>query len=87
MLPTGLIMANHVILYHAVMSHQPSPKQAFYRSTPNASMALAPLPGTYHVTVDPSVPPVVHSPCRVPMAIRDDIQAELQEMEKRGIIQ
>ena len=42
--------------------------------------------GQYHITVDPSVPPVVHAQGRVPLNLRDDIKEELDDMESRGII-
>ena len=42
--------------------------------------------GQYHITVDPSVPPVVHAQRRVPLSLRDDIKDELDDMESRGII-
>ena len=44
------------------------------------------LPGTYHISLDADVQPVVYSPRHVPVALRDDIKTELQSMEKDGII-
>ena len=41
---------------------------------------------TYHITLDPEVPPVVHTPCRVPIQLKDKLQAELREMESQDII-
>ena len=41
---------------------------------------------THHITLDPSVPPVVHAPRRVPIRLKDKLQAELLEMESQGII-
>ena len=42
--------------------------------------------GEYHITVDPSVPPVIHPPRRVPVSLKDDIKNELDDMVKNGII-
>ena len=41
---------------------------------------------TYHITLDPEVPPVVHAPRRVPIQLKDKLQAELREMESQDII-
>lgn len=40
----------------------------------------------YHITVDPDVPPVVHPPRRVALELKEKLQAELEEMEAKGII-
>ena len=42
--------------------------------------------GQYHITVDSSVPSVVHAQRRVPLSLRDDIKDEMDDMESRGII-
>ena len=41
---------------------------------------------TYHITLDPKIPPVVHAPCKVPIELKDKLQAELCEMESQDII-
>ena len=40
----------------------------------------------YHITLDPKVPPVVHAPHKIPIELKDKLQAELEEMENQGII-
>ena len=42
--------------------------------------------GRYHVIIDPTVSPVIHPPRRVPIALKDDIKEELDEMVSQGII-
>ena len=42
--------------------------------------------GEYHIVLDPSVPPVVHPPRRVPISLKNDIKKELDDMVKNGII-
>ena len=41
---------------------------------------------THHIEIDKNVKPVVHAPCQVPAALRPKIQAELDCMEKLGVI-
>jgi len=41
---------------------------------------------TYHITLDPEVSPVVHAPRKVPIELKDKLQAELHEMESQDII-
>ena len=47
---------------------------------------LGTLKNTHHITVDPSVPPVVNPPRRVPFAMKDKLKAELDRMTKLGVI-
>ena len=42
--------------------------------------------GEYHVTLDATVPPVVHPPRRIPVALRDLLANELDKLEKQAII-
>ena len=45
------------------------------------------LLGKYHFSVDPSVPPVVHSPRQVPHSKRVPLKKELDRMENAGIVE
>ena len=40
----------------------------------------------YHITVDPSVKPVVHPPRRVPLELKERLREQLNEMKEKGII-
>ena len=40
----------------------------------------------YHIKINPDATPVVHPPRKLPSALRDRVQNELQDMESRGII-
>ena len=53
---------------------------------PDCFDGIGKFPGQYHITVDQSVPPVVHAQRRVPLSLRDDIKNELTDMESQGII-
>ena len=42
--------------------------------------------GEFHLTLDPSVPPVIHPPRRVPKALCEPLKKELDSLESQGII-
>ena len=42
--------------------------------------------GEFHITIDKSVPPVVHSPRRCPIHLKDEVKTELDKMEELGVI-
>jgi hypothetical protein len=44
------------------------------------------LPGEHTIEIDCSYTPVVHSPRRVPLALKEQIKEELQRMEDAGVI-
>ena len=47
---------------------------------------LGDLPGEYHIVTDDTVPPVVHPPRRVPVALKDQIKEKMDEMVSSGIL-
>ncbi|KAL9967831.1 hypothetical protein ACROYT_G026128 [Oculina patagonica] len=61
-------------------------KQDLIAQYPECFNGIGKFQGGYHITLDPSVPPVVHPPRRVPISLRDDIKSELDDMAKNGII-
>ncbi|KAI8511855.1 hypothetical protein Bbelb_109550 [Branchiostoma belcheri] len=44
------------------------------------------LPGEHTIQLDHSVPPKVHPPRRIPVSLRDPLKAELDRMERLGVI-
>ena len=40
----------------------------------------------YHIKINPNATPVVHPPRKLPSALRDRVQNELQDMEEKGVI-
>ena len=54
---------------------------------PEVFQGLGCLPGKYHISVDPAVPPVVHPPRRVPHSKRVPLKKELDRMENVGIVE
>ena len=56
------------------------------RQYPECFQGIGKFDGQYHITVDPTVPPVVHPPRRVRFKMNAEIKQELSEMEQQGII-
>ena len=54
---------------------------------PEVSQGLGCLPGKYHISIDSSVPPVVHPPRRVLHSKRVPLKKELDRMENVGIVE
>ena len=44
----------------------------YHSQYPDCFNGIGKFQGQYHITVDPSVPPVVHAQRRVPLSLRDD---------------
>lgn len=42
---------------------------------------------THHITVDPNVPPLIHPPRKLPIALRDRIRTELEWMETMNVFE
>ena len=40
----------------------------------------------YEIKIDPSITPVIHPPRKIPAALRERVQAELESMEEKGVI-
>ena len=92
-LPTSL-ERNLVTLNCSVQQSQQSPpeqvtamkdKDDLVNRYPDCFNGIGKFQGHYHITVDPSVPPIVHAQRCVPLSLRDDIKEELDDMEFRGI--
>ena len=45
------------------------------------------MSSSYHIKVDPTHPPVIHPPRRVPVTLRSKIQEELARMESLDVIE
>ena len=53
---------------------------------PECFYGIGKLQGQYHITLDPSVPPVIHAQRSVPLSLRDDIKKRTGRMEAQGVI-
>ena len=61
-------------------------KQDLIAKYPECFNGIGKFKGEYHITLDPSVPPVVHPPRKVPIALKDEIKKELDDMVRNDII-
>ncbi|XP_048257540.1 uncharacterized protein K02A2.6-like [Haliotis rufescens] len=61
-------------------------KEDLIRSYPDRFQGIGQFKKECHITVDPSVPPMIHAPRRCPIHLKDEIKAELDEMEKIKVI-
>ena len=61
-------------------------KEDLIAQYPECFNGIGKFEGKYHITLDPAVPPVIHSPRRVPISMKDDIKRELDDMAAQGII-
>ena len=68
-------------------ANPPVNKTTILAEFPECFNDIGEMQGTYHITLDPTVKPVVNSPRRVPIALKDEIRAELSSMEEQGVIE
>ena len=47
---------------------------------------LGRLPRKLHLEIDKNVTPIQHSPRKIPVALKDDINSKLNQMIKQGIL-
>ena len=53
---------------------------------PNSFDRIGNMSGEYDIKIDPSVPPVQHGRCKVPIEYKAEIEKELNDMVQQGII-
>lgn len=70
-------------LDHAETTNIPKDIQSEYS---DVFKGLGLLPVKQDIKIDPLIPPVIHPPRRVPIALRDKIKDELDRMEEAGVI-
>ena len=69
------------------MENSPLSKASLIEQYPEVFQGIGCMPGEYHLMTDSSVPPVVHPPRKVPLALKDSLQAELQRLTELQIIE
>ena len=53
---------------------------------PNSFDCIGDMQGEYNIKTDPTVPPVQHGRRKVPIEYKEEIEKELAEMVRQGII-
>ena len=61
-------------------------KEDLCRTYPDRFQGIGTFEGTFHITTDPTVTPVVHAPRRCSIHLRDEIRKELDSMVDLGVI-
>ena len=85
-LPTATVLKLVVLNCSVDSCSQIQSKDDLIAQYPNSFDGIGKFPGQYHITLDPNVPPVVHSYRRVPVAMKPEIKMELDDMVANGII-
>lgn len=83
----GLQACEKLNLIKRVMSVDSSAKKSLLKEYNDVFEGIGELEGYHHIVIDKSVNPVIHPPRRVPIALRDKLKAEIDRMEKLGIVQ
>jgi hypothetical protein len=67
------------------VQHKPSTRESILEQYKDVSDGIGLFEGKC-IQTDPTVPPVVHPPCRVPVSLKGRLKEELERMESLGII-
>jgi hypothetical protein len=66
--------------------HKPLTKEKLLSDHPSVFTGIGLLNGECEIQTNPNVNPVIHPPCKVPLAIKTKLEEELRNMEEQGII-
>ncbi|XP_048583876.1 uncharacterized protein K02A2.6-like [Nematostella vectensis] len=69
-----------------VPKDDPEAKAALLRQYVDCFEGIGCFSGEFHITLDPTVPAVVHPPRRVPEALQEPLRKELESLVQQGII-
>ncbi|XP_048582171.1 uncharacterized protein K02A2.6-like isoform X2 [Nematostella vectensis] len=69
-----------------VPKDDPEAKAALLRQYADCFEGIGCFSGEFHITLDPTVPAVVHPPRRVPEALQEPLRKELESLVQQGII-
>ena len=62
-------------------------KEYLLRMYPDCFEGIGKFRETFHITLDPTVTPVVHAPRRCPIHIKDEVKNEINQMVDLGVIE
>ena len=75
--PLGLDTCTQLRLVKLVLSVKNNQPTDFTTEVKDVFSGLGKFEGEHHIHIDPSYPPVVHPPRRIPHAIKERVKAEL----------
>ena len=82
----GLLARINSFQQHSIPKSPTDMGQGIFDKCPDLVQGLGCLPGEHSIKLDPSLPPVVHPPRKVPVSLRGKIKDELDRMEKAGVV-
>eukprot|EP00112_Aurelia_sp_Birch-Aquarium-sp1_P025750 Seg874.6 transcript_id=Seg874.6/GoldUCD/mRNA.D3Y31 product="putative protein K02A2.6" protein_id=Seg874.6/GoldUCD/D3Y31 len=82
----GLTTCSHLNLINRIMHVDKNMHEIMTQQFPDCFDEIGKLLGVQHITIDPTVPPVVHPPRKLPIALKEKLHTELKRMVKMGII-
>ena len=84
--PTSWPIENNSLQDHNVTVKEVQDIVSLKNAFPQSFDTIGNMPGVYTICLDPSVPPVQHTTCKVPIECREAIEKLLQDMVDQGII-
>ena len=69
------------------VNHTTVSKEFLLAEYPKVFEGIGCMPGTYHLTIDSAVVPVVHPPRKVPLSMKEKVEAELKRLTELEIIE
>jgi len=82
----GLLARIHSLQQHNIRERPTDLYQSIRVEYPDLFQGLGCLPREHTIKLDPGIPPVVHSPRKVPVSLKEKIKGELDRMEKAGVM-
>eukprot|EP00795_Rhopilema_esculentum_P009803 gene9803-18365_t len=79
-------LCSHLNLIKRIMYVDKNMHEIMTQQFPDCFGEIGKLPGVHHITIDPTVSPVVHPPRKLPIALKEKLHTELKRMVKMGII-
>ena len=79
----GQLASIHSLQKHSITERTSDIDQSILDEYPEG---IGCLPGEHTTKLYPNVPPIVHSPRKVPVSLKEKIKDELDRVEKVGVI-
>ena len=86
-LPSCLELSLVVLNCEITQTAQINTKDDLQRQCPDRFEGIGKFRGDFHITLDPTVTPVIHSVRGCSIHLKDEVKAELDNMEELGVIE